>query len=88
MKGAPLAIANIRIPVDLMIINVSRTVLLVGTDWLRRYSADLFFSKKRLVFKSRRQKLSTPIKYNQLIRSFNHKSEEYKVNTAKWEYDS
>ena len=28
------------------------------------------------------------IEYNQSIRSPNHKSEEYEVNIAKWEYDS
>ncbi len=31
--------------------------------------------------------MSIPIEYNQPIRSLNHKSEEYKVNTAEWEYD-
>ena len=43
---------------------------------------------KRLVFESRRQKLSTPIKYNQPIRSPNHKPEKYEVNTTEWEYDN
>ncbi len=64
VRGAPLAIADARIPVDLMVIDTPRVALLVGTDLLRRYSADLLFSKKRLVFESRGQKLSTPIKYN------------------------
>ena len=71
-----------------MVIDAPRAALLVGTDWLRRYSADLLFSKKRLVFESRGQKISTPIEYNQPIRSPNHKPEEYEVNTAKWKYDS
>ncbi len=71
-----------------MVIDAPRAVLLVGTDWLKRYSADLLFSKKRLVFESRGQKLSTPIEYNQLIRSPNHKPEEYEVNIAKWKYDN
>jgi len=65
-----------------MIIDASRAALLVSTDWLRRYSADLLFNKKRLVFESRGQKLSIPIEYNQPIGSSNHKSEEYEVNTA------
>ena len=60
----PLAIVNTRVPVDLMIIDAPRAALLVGTDWLRRYSADLFFNKKRLIFESRGQKLSTPIEYD------------------------
>ena len=71
-----------------MVIDTPRAALLVGTDWLRRYSADLLFSKKRLVFESRGQKLSTPIEYNQPIGSSNHKPEEYEVNITKWEYDS
>ena len=54
IKRAPLTIADARILVDLMVIDTPRAALLVGTDWLRRYSADLLFSKKRLIFKSRR----------------------------------
>src|SRR6266542_2986700 len=88
VRRAPLTIANARVLVDLMVIDAPRAALLVGTDWLRRYSADLLFSKKRLVFKSRGQKLSTPIEYNQPIGSPNYKPEEYEVNTAEWEYDS
>src|SRR6266542_4202837 len=85
---ALLAIADTRVPVDLMVIDAPRAVLLVGTDWLRRYSADLLFSMKRLVFENRGQKLSTSIEYNQPIGSSNHKPEEYEVNTAEWEYDN
>src|SRR6266540_6206145 len=88
VREAPLAIVDARVPVDFMVIDASRAALLVSTDWLRRYSADLLFSKKRLVFESREQKLSTPIEYNQLLGSPNHKPEEYEVNTAEWEYDS
>ena len=64
VQGIPLVIADARVPVDLMVIDAPRAALLVGTDWLRRYSADLLFSKKRLVFKSRGQKLSMLIEYN------------------------
>ena len=85
---ASLAIADARIPVDLIVIDAPRAALLVGTDWLRRYSANLLFSKKRLVFKSRGQKLSTPIEYNQPLGSPNHGPEEYEVNTAEWKYDN
>src|SRR6266498_4623873 len=87
VRGALLAIADVRVPVDLMVIDASRAALLVGTDWLRRYSADLLFSKKRLVFENKGQKFSIPIEYNQPIGSPNHKPEEYEVNTAEWEYD-
>ncbi len=88
VREALLAIADARVPVDLMVIDASRAALLVGTDWLRRYLADLLFSKKRLVFESRGQKLSMPIEYNQPLGSLNHKPEEYEVNTAEWEYDN
>jgi len=87
VREAPLAIVDARVPVGLMVIDTSRAALLVSTDWLRRYSADLLFSKKRLVFESRGQKLSIPIEYNQPIGSLNHKLEEYKINTAEWKYD-
>ena len=71
-----------------MVIDAPRVALLVGTDWLKRYSINLLFSKKRLIFESRGQKLSIPIKYDQTIKSLNHKLEKYEVNTAEWEHDS
>ena len=64
VREALLAIVDARVPVDFMVIDASRAALLVGTDWLRRYSADLLFSKKRLVFENRGQKLGTLIEYN------------------------
>src|SRR6266542_3377689 len=88
VREAPLAIADAKVPVDLIVIDAPRAALLVGTDWLRRYLADLLFSKKRLVFESKGQKLSIPIEYNQSIRSPNHKPEKYEVNIAEWEYDN
>ena len=83
IRRAPLIIADARVPVDLIVIDASRAALLIGTNWLRRYSADFFFSKKRLIFESRGQKLSMLIEYNQPIGSPNHKPEEYEINTAK-----
>ena|SRR6266540_2384058 len=83
VRGASLIITDIRVSVDLMIIDIPRTVLLVDTDWLRKYSADLLFCKKKLVFKSKGQKLSISIECNQSIRSSHHKLEKYKVNTVK-----
>jgi len=71
-----------------MIIDTLRIALLVENDWFRRYLVDFLFSKKKLVFKSRGQKLSTSIEYNQPIRNLNHKLEEYKVNMTEWEYNS
>jgi len=71
MKEAPLIIADTRVLINLIIIDAFRAALLIGTDWLRRYSVDLLFSKRKLVFENKEQKLSIPIKYNQLIRSSN-----------------
>src|SRR6266498_5667376 len=71
-----------------MVIDAFRAALLVDTDWLIRYLADFLFSKKRLVFESRGQKLSILIEYNQPIGSPNYKPEEYEVNTTEWKYDS
>ena len=84
---ALLTIADTKVPVDFIVIDTPRVVLLVETDWLRRYLADLLFSKKRLVLESSGQKLSTLIEYDQTIRSPNHKLEKYEVNTTEWEYD-
>ena len=64
VRGAPLAIADARVLVDLMVIDAPRAALLVDIDWLRKYSADLLFNKKRLVFERRGQKLSIPIEYD------------------------
>ncbi len=64
IREAPLAIADAKVLVDLMVIDASKAALLVGTNWLRKYLVDLLFSKKRLVFESRKQKLSIPIEYN------------------------
>ncbi len=82
VRRASLAIVNARVSVDFMVIDAPRAALLVDTDWLRKYLVDLLFSKKKLVFESREQKLSMPIEYNQFIGNPNHKSEEYEVNTV------
>jgi len=54
IRGVSFAIADAKVPVNLMIIDVLRATLLIGTDWLRRYSADLLFSKKKLVFENKK----------------------------------
>ena len=64
IRGAPFIIADVRVLVDLIIIDAPRAALLVGTDWLRRYLVDLLFSKKRLILESKGQKLSIPIEYD------------------------
>ena len=37
IREASLVIADVRVPIDLMVIDAFRVALLVGTNWLRRY---------------------------------------------------
>src|SRR6266498_2711731 len=48
VKDAPLSIQDARISVNLLVINVPEDNLLLETDWMDRYQADLFFHKKKL----------------------------------------
>src|SRR6266542_511736 len=54
VKDASLSIQNAREPVNLLIIDVSENNLLLGTDWMDRYQADLSFHKKELRFQCKR----------------------------------
>jgi len=50
VKDAPLLIKDARVPVNLLVIEVSEDNLLLRTDWIDRYQADLSFHKKELRF--------------------------------------
>ncbi len=50
VRNASLSIQDVRIPVNLLVIEASEDNLLLGTDWMDRYQADLFFYKKELRF--------------------------------------
>jgi len=50
VRNIPLSIQNARILVNLLVINVSEDNLLLETDWIDRYQADLSFHKKELKF--------------------------------------
>ena len=71
------------IPIILLVIDTSEPNLLLSTDWMRRYDAELSFRKKNLTFEAKGQKIVTGLEFNQLrFTSPNHILEEYEVNMA------
>ena len=50
VRDAPLLIQDARVPVNLLVIDASEDNLLLGTDWIDRYQADLSFHKRELRF--------------------------------------
>jgi len=81
IKEVLLAIADVKVPITLLIINALEPNLLLDTDWMRRYDMKLSFRKKNLTFKAKGQKIVTDLEFNQLwFTSPNHALEEYKVN--------
>ncbi len=81
VKDAPLSIQDARISVNLLVINVPEDNLLLETDWMDRYQADLFFHKKKLRFWCKGQDFITPIEKNHIsFASPNHGPEEYEIN--------
>ncbi len=83
MKEVPLAIADAKVPITLLIIDASEPNLLFDTDWIRRYDIELSFRKKNLTFEAKGQKKVIGLEFNQLrFASLNHTLEEYEVNIA------
>ncbi len=78
-----LAIADVKMPITLLVIDAPKPNLLFSTNWMRRYDMELSFRKKSLTFETKGQKIITGLKFNQLrFASPNHISEEYEVNMA------
>jgi len=50
VRDASLLIQDVRIPINLLIIDASEDNLLLEIDWMDRYQADLSFHKKELRF--------------------------------------
>ena len=50
IRDAPLSVQDARVPVNLLVIEVPEDNLLLETDWMDRYQADLSFHKKELRF--------------------------------------
>ena len=51
VRDAPLSIQDARVLVNLLVIEASEDNLLLKTDWMDRYQADLSFHKKELRFR-------------------------------------
>ncbi len=50
VKNASFSIQDARVSVNLLVIDVSEDNLLLGTDWMDQYQANLSFYKKELRF--------------------------------------
>ncbi len=50
VRDAPLSIQDARVSINLLVIEAPEDNLLLGTDWMDRYQADLSFHKKELRF--------------------------------------
>ncbi len=83
VKDAPLSIQDIRVPVNLLVIEASEDNLLLGMDWIDRYQADLSFHKKELRFRCKGQDFITLIEKSHIsFTNPNHNPEEYEINMA------
>src|SRR6266542_1477519 len=83
VKDAPLSIQDVRVPVNLLVIEAPKDNLLLGTDWMDQYQADLSFHKKELRFQCKEQEFITAIEKNRIsFASPNHGPEEYEINMA------
>ncbi len=83
VKDASLSIQDVRVPVNLLVINAPKDNLLLGTDWMDCYQADLSFHKKKLRFWCKRQDFITLIEKNHIsFASPNYGLEEYEINMA------
>ena len=83
VRDAPLSIQDARVSVSLLVIEASEDNLLLGTDWMDWYQADLSFYRKELRFWCKGQDFITPIEKNWIsFASPNHGSEEYEINMA------
>ncbi len=83
VRDAPLSIQDARVPINLLVIEALEDNLLLGTDWMDRYQADLSFHKKELRFWYKGQDFITSIEKNWIsFASSNHGSEEYEINMA------
>ncbi len=64
VRDAPLSIQDARVPINLLVIEAPEDNLLLGTDWMDRYQADLSFHKRELRFRCKGQDFITLIEKN------------------------
>src|SRR6266540_2552187 len=67
VKDASLSIQDARVSVNLLVIEALEDNLLLGTDWMDRYQADLSFHKRELRFRCKGQDFITPLKRIELV---------------------
>ena len=83
VRDAPLSIQDARVPVNLLVIKASEDNLLLRTDWMDWYQADLSFHKRELRFRSKGQDFITTIEKNYIsFTSPNYGPKEYEINMA------
>ena len=81
VKDAPLSIQDARVPINLLVIEAPEDNLLLGTDWMDRYWADLSFHKRELRFRCKGQDFITTIEKNYIsFASPNYGLKEYEIN--------
>src|SRR6266498_3970191 len=81
VRDASLSIQDARVSINLLVIDAPEDNLLLGTDWMDRYQADLSFHKRELRFRCKGQDFITPIEKNRIsFASPNHGPEEYEIN--------
>src|SRR6266496_1521511 len=77
VKDASLSIQDARVSINLLVIEASEDNLLLGTDWIDRYQADLSFHRKELRFRCKGQDFITPIEKSHIsFTNPNHNPEE------------
>ena len=59
VRDAPLSIQDVRVAINLLVIDAPEDNLLLGTDWMDRYQADLSFHKRELRFRCKGQDFIT-----------------------------
>jgi len=64
VRDAPFSIQDVRVPVNLLVINILEDNLFLEMDWMDRYKVDLSFHKKELRFQCKKQDFITSNKKN------------------------
>ncbi len=83
VRDASLSIQDVRVLINLLVIEASENNFLLGTNWMDWYQADLSFHKKELRFWCKEQDFITAIEKNRIsFASPNHSPEEYEINVA------
>jgi len=61
VNDIPIVIADAQMYIPLQVINLASKILLLGTDWLNKYKADVLSSTKKLRFISQRKTIEVDV---------------------------